>query len=309
LTGPALRCAGLALVVASIATAVGARQPIRTLDGRSVEAPVPAPEFVHAQEALLAEALAARAAAPDDPEPWIWVGRRQAYLGLWSEALATYGEALELFPRDARFLRHRGHRLITLRRLDDAVADLSRAAEMTAGRPDEVEPDGLPNAAGIATSTLLTNIWYHLGLAHYLRGDFTPAAAAYGRCRDLAGNPDMLVAASYWLYLSERRAGEEARAAATLASIGPDLELIENDGYYELLRTYAGGGEGAELLAAAAADRTAVAYPTTAYGLAVWHLINGRRQKAQEILAEVIAAPAVTAFGYIAAEAELARGF
>jgi tetratricopeptide (TPR) repeat protein len=309
LSGAALRCAGLALVVASVAAAVKAGQPIRTLDGRSVEAPAPTPEFVHAQEALLAEATAARAAARDNPDPWVWVGRRQAYLGRWSEALATYGEGLELFPQDARFLRHRGHRYITLRRLDDAVADLSRAADMIAGRPDEVEPDGLPNAAGIPTSTLGTNIWYHLGLAHYLRGDFAAAAVAYGRCRDLAANPDMLVAASYWLYLSERRAGEAARAAATLASIGPDLELIENEGYYQLLRTYAGGGEGAELLAAVAADPSAVAYPTTAYGLAVWHLLNGRRQRAREILLEIIAAPMVTAFGYIAAEAELTRGF
>ena len=53
-----------------------------------------------------------------------------------------------------------------------AIADLRRASQLVAGKPDEVEPDGAPNKAGIPRSTLQSNIWYHLGLAQYLRGDF-----------------------------------------------------------------------------------------------------------------------------------------
>ena len=44
--------------------------------------------------------------------------------------------------------------------------------KLVAAKPDEVEPDGAPNARGIPRSTLQSNIWYHLGLAQYLAGDF-----------------------------------------------------------------------------------------------------------------------------------------
>lgn len=118
----------------------------------------------------------------------------------------------------------------------------------------------------------------------------------------------MLVAASYWLYLSQRRAGQDDDAASTLAAIGPDLELIENDGYYELLRMFAGAGDGEALLAGARSDEGGVAFSTTAYGVGAWHLIHGRRDRAEGIFNEIRAAPSLTAFGYIAAEADLAQG-
>ncbi len=247
-----------------------------------------------------------RAQTPDDPEAWIWVGRRQAYLGRYAKAVATFTEGVERFPDDARFLRHRGHRRITQRRLPEAIADLERAAALVEGRPDEVEPDGLPNAQGVPTSTLQTNIWYHLGLARYLQGEFVAAAAAYESCRGLASNPDMLVAATYWLYLSRRRAGDDAAAARALEPIGDDLEIIENLDYYELLRAYGSDADADALLETAEGDRSAVSYPTTAYGVGAWRLVNGDEAGARRIFAAIVDSPAVTAFGYIAAEAELA---
>jgi len=290
-----------------IAGALPATDLIQTLDGRTISPQQPEAEFAGKQEAFLREALAQRTAQPENADAWVWVGRRQAYLGRYLEAVTTYDEALERFPEDARFLRHRGHRNITLRRLDEAVADLSQAAEMVAGLVDQVEPDGLPNALGIPTSSLQTNIWYHLGLALYLQGDFIGAAKAYGHCRRLSTNPDMEVAASYWLYLSLRRAGDDADAHEVLAGISPDLELIENDGYYDLLLLFASGGDGAGLMHGASDDKGAVAFPTTAYGVGVWHHINGRNDRALRVFEAILASPAVSAFGYIAAEAEAAR--
>ena len=41
--------------------------------------------------------------------------------------------------------RHRGHRYITMRQFDKAVADLSRAAELIEGKPDEPEPAADPS--------------------------------------------------------------------------------------------------------------------------------------------------------------------
>jgi tetratricopeptide (TPR) repeat protein len=143
------------------------------------------------REKQLAVARTRFEAAPDDPDAVIWLGRRTAYLGQYREAIAIFTAGIEKFPSDPRLYRHRGHRFITTRRFDAAISDLETAARLVADRPDEVEPDGLPNARNIPTSTLNSNIWYHLGLARYLRGDFDGALAAYRECAKFSTNPDM----------------------------------------------------------------------------------------------------------------------
>jgi tetratricopeptide (TPR) repeat protein len=139
----------------------------------------------------------------------IWLGRRTAYLGRYKDAIRIFSDGIKYFPRDARLYRHRGHRFITLRCLDAAVADFEQAVKLIRGRADEIEPDGLPNARNIPTSTLQSNIWYHLGLAHYLKGDFQRALKAYREAEKVSTNPDMLVATTHWLYMTLRRLGRE----------------------------------------------------------------------------------------------------
>ena len=130
------------------------------------------PEQTRAKrEAQLADAEAGLARSPEDVDAMIWVGRRTAYLGRYNDAIAVFDRAIASNPEDPRLYRHRGHRYITLRRFDRAIADLERAVELIAGKPDRVEPDGLPNARNVPTSTLQSNIWYHLGLAYYRKGD------------------------------------------------------------------------------------------------------------------------------------------
>src|SRR5262245_33607363 len=61
---------------------------------------------------------------------FVWLGRRTAYLGHYKEAIKIYTEGIEKFPDDARLFRHRGHRFITLRCFDLAIADLDKAAKL-----------------------------------------------------------------------------------------------------------------------------------------------------------------------------------
>ena len=97
----------------------------------------------------------------------IWYGRRLAYLGNYKEAIAIYTKGINRPPGNARFYRHRAHRYITLRCYDNAIADLKKAVELIRDQIDEIEQDGIPNEKNIPTSTLHTNIYYHLGLAYY----------------------------------------------------------------------------------------------------------------------------------------------
>jgi tetratricopeptide (TPR) repeat protein len=251
---------------------------------------------------------AAKAAFDKDPssaDAIIWLGRRTAYLGRFRDAIAIFTRGIEQHPADARLLRHRGHRSITLRELDRAVADLSKAAALVKGRPDQVEPDGQPNAKNIPTSTLNTNIYYHLGLAHYLRGNFDQALEAYRECLRFSQNPDMLVATSHWLYMTLRRLNRVDEAATVLGSITGDMDIIENASYHKLLMLYK-GSERAERLLSSSSGLDAV---TIGYGVGNWHFYNGRRDQAGQIFAGIVATNASQwpAFGYIAAEAELAR--
>ena len=281
----------------------------RSLLGQPLVPPALPPAVREAYEQRLAEARRGYEHTPNDADSLIWLGRRIAYLGHYREAIALFGEGIRKHPADARMYRHRGHRYITLRQLDLAIADLERADRLERGKPDRVEPDGLPNAMGIPTSTLQSNIRYHLGLAYYLQGRFDQAAVFYRR--DVAaarerGNADMLVASSHWLYMALRRQGKVAEAARVLEPITPQLAVIENGVYRDLLLMYrADGRSGGQ--AEGAADSGSVEDVTRAYGVGNWHLYNGRPEPAYAIFRKILESPQWGAFGYIAAEAELAR--
>ncbi len=279
--------------------------PGREFVGRS--APPVSVEARREMEARLAEARAAHERNPRDADAIIWLGRRTAYLGRFDESVRIYTRGLRLHPRDARLLRHRGHRLITLRRFREAAADLTRAARLIAGRPDEVEPDGIPNARNTPTSTLHSNVWYHLGLAHYLRGDFRSALRAYRECLKVSTNPDMLVATSHWLYMTLRRTRRDREAARLLEPVTAGMDIIENRDYLRLLLLYKGELTPEALLEETARAATPLGNTTVGYGVANWHSYNGRRAEAAALLRRVTASPQWTSFGYIAAEADLNR--
>jgi GWxTD domain-containing protein len=240
-------------------------------------------------------------------EAIIWLGRRTAYLGRYREAVAIYSRRIQAHPDDPRLYRHRGHRYITLRRFDLAIADLEKAARLVEGKPDAVEPDGLPNARGVPTSTLDSNIWYHLGLARYLSGDLEGASRAYRECMRFSGNPDQLVATTHWLYMTLRRLRREEEAGRILEPIRPGMDIIENGSYHRLCLMYRGEVEPGSLLEAAEAGGGALEFATLGYGVGNWHLDNGRADEAARIFRAIREKSDWAAFGHIAAEAELRR--
>ena len=237
----------------------------------------------------------------------IWLGRRTAYLGHYKAAIEIFTQGAERFSDDARFLRHRGHRFITLRCFDLAIADLNRAAKLIKGKPDQVEPDGLPNARNIPTSTLQSNIWYHLGLAHYLKGDFKAALKAYREAAKVSTNPDMLVATTHWQYMTLRRLGRKKEASDVADAIKPDVNVIENADYLKLIRLYQGKTTAEELLKEIGGEASALSKSTLGYGLGNWFLYNKQQDAAMKIFRNVILGNQWASFGHIAAEVELSR--
>jgi tetratricopeptide (TPR) repeat protein len=276
-----------------------------SLLGDSLRRPVPSPEAMTRMTAELHEADAELARRPGNVDAIIWVGRRTAYLGRYTEAIAIFSSGLARHPGDARLYRHRGHRYLSTRQIDRAIADLVYAARLVRGRKDEVEPDGQPNARNIPTSTLQSNIWYHLGLAYYVKGDFRRALAAYRECLAVSKNPDMDVATRYWLYMTLRRMGLTARATEVLQPVTRSMDIIENGSYHRLLLLFK-GQLSPDSLPGGGGDR-ALEDATTGYGVGNWHYLNGRRDEAERVWRRVVEQGPWASFGALAAESELAR--
>lgn len=283
-------------------------EAVRSLSGETLTPPAMSVETKTRLESDLATAHVAYTEVPNE-ENTIWLGRRTAYLWGYHEAIEIYTKGLEKFPGSYRLLRHRGHRYISVREFDKAIADLERAAELTENVQDHVELDGAPNKYNIPTSSNHFNIWYHLGLAYYLKGDFHNALRCFTENNRYVYNYDALVANSDWLYMIYRRQGREGRAIAVAERISEDFNILENDAYFKRMLMYKGEIEPNELL-----DLTGdssldneLNLVTQGYGVANWYLYNGQVEKANKLFNMIVQNPYWAAFGYIAAEAELNR--
>ncbi|MBL0921823.1 MAG: hypothetical protein IBJ10_06815, partial [Phycisphaerales bacterium] len=233
------------------------------------------------------------------------------YAGRYQEALAVLTKGIEVHPSSFRILRHRGHRYITIREFDKAIADLALADQLFQTR-DEIEPDGAPNRLNIPRSTLRFNILYHLGLAHYLKADFDKAHDAWTRCLIPARrNDDMLVATTNWLVITCKRLGHDDEAAALLAPIHRDMAVAEEGAYLALCLLHKGDITEQEAMAMAGIDENpslpGLNNATAGYGVAMSRMLRGDDAGARQLFDRILQGPTWGAFGYIAAEAEQAR--
>lgn len=260
------------------------------------------PVFARADaDGAIAKADAALAADPKNVDLLLAAARARDAALRFKAAIEIYGRGLAVAPKDVRLLRFRGHRYISIRRFDLAVADLEQAAALAPSSFDVI---------------------YHLGLAHYLRGDYEAAARVYRSCLE-ATVPGPLpagwrsctttqatandrVAVTDWLYRSLRRAGRHDQARALLAPFTAGLTVGENEAYYTALRFYRGDVSEVEALTPATKNENRLV--TIGYGIAVHYGANGDGERACELLQRIAAEPNWNAFGVIAAEADLARG-
>jgi tetratricopeptide (TPR) repeat protein len=259
--------------------------------------------------AAIAEADAAMAADPENIDLVVTAAQARVGLGQYNEAIEIFTGGIEVDPNDWRLYRHRGHRFVSTRRFDWAIADLQRAVEL--------DPYGF-------------NSSYHLGLAYFLNGEFGKAADEYARClalatdeeaialaaaggnpgdprtcMEIAGDDESRVAVTEWLYRALRRAGRADEAAALLDTIPEGLAIEENIAYYRDLLFYKGLRTADEILNPEEPDENSFA--TTGYGVASYYIVEGDTEAARELIIRIVEGDPWNAFGFIAAETELLR--
>jgi tetratricopeptide (TPR) repeat protein len=230
----------------------------------------------------IARAERALAADPRNVQRFIQLGVAQAGARQMREAVQTFTRALAIAPADPMLYRWRGHRNLSIRQFDAAMADLTR---------------------GYGLDSTNYGILYHLGVLRFVRGDFNAAADAFARAQPRAPDAGELAGSTDWLWMSLQRAGRAGEAAAMLAR-RPDTAAT-NVAYAKRLRLYR-GEIGPDALFAPS-DTGDVEVATLSFGLGNWYLVKGDTARARVQFARSIRSGGWPAFGFIASEAELAR--
>ena len=224
-------------------------------------------------------ARAALDANPKNISRIIALGVAQSGARQFREAIATFTRGLEIEPNNALLLRWRGHRYLSVRDFDRAFADLTR---------------------GGAIDSTIYGIWYHLGVVHYLRGDFAEAAASFAKAQPIAPDPGELAGSTDWLWMSLSRAGRGAEAKAMLDR-RPEKPVT--NAYTRRLQLYR-GEIGADAVVTPQ-DTEDVQVATLAYGLGNWYLLRGDTVQARRWFERSIQSGGWPGFGFIVSEVEL----
>jgi Flp pilus assembly protein TadD len=211
--------------------------------------------------------------------------RTLAALRRHSEAIPACTESLRLSPNNSEALRDRGHYYLNLGKVDLGMADLEKAESLV--KDDRV-------------------IYYHLGLAHYLKGDFAAAAKAYEGCLANSGDDATKIECSAWLYPSLRRAGREADAKKLLDSIQVTSLPGHPGNYLDRILLFKGLKTEDEV-AKTMPFEDGLSESTVGYSIGLWHLLSGRRDRARAYFEKAVATNYTISWGYRASEAELKR--
>uniref|UniRef100_A0A0G4HJV8 Tetratricopeptide repeat protein n=1 Tax=Chromera velia CCMP2878 TaxID=1169474 RepID=A0A0G4HJV8_9ALVE len=262
--------------------------------------------------------------SPGDPLKAVWLGRRTAYLNRYNESVDIFSRAIDLraekgLPGFAPLYRFRGHRLLTIRKFEAAVADLQKAFSLLPSislDDDLFEADGSPNKYNLPVSTLITNILYHLGLGLFLLGRWEQAGDVYAQLLDLAaqfsksdlGTDDMFVSSLHWTFMALQRLGRFSEASTLLESLPPDPSIVEDQTYQRLTEMYRGLVDPEQVLKQAE-EQGGIAYATMVYGVGSWYFCQERRDEAVSLWKSILESypDQWPSFGYIAAEADLFR--
>lgn len=244
----------------------------------------------------------------------VWYGRVLGFRYQYDEAIAVFSKGLESYPDSFELLRQRGHRYISTRRFNEALTDLQHAEKLIQGMSLWIEPDGEGNELPIPPASIQFNVYYHLGLAHYLLRNWGQAADAFERCRQwmIEGDYNNLTACIDWHYMTLRRSGRVAEAVELLKLVPyglKDEQLVEGPSYYRRLQMYRGEIPPESLLNPDKGNQEIVSldtiYATQGYGAGNWYYYNGDVPRAKEVFEQILKGRGNSAFGYIAAEKDL----
>lgn len=243
-------------------------------------------EYRSQQDAgAVARAQQALAANPKDLNLIVALGTAQAGVRDMRGAVVTFTKGLEAHPNNALLYRWRGHRHLSLREFDAALADF---------------------ASGLKTDSTVYGIWFHLGIVKFVRGDFNGAADAFTRAQPRAPDAGELAGSTDWLWMSLSRAGKHAEAQAMLDRKPDSLKVADPEyAYVKRLRMYRGQVKPEALITTT--DTADVQQATLNFGLGNYYMVKGDTAHAKQAFERAVRSGGWPGFGFIVSEAELKR--
>jgi Flp pilus assembly protein TadD len=232
----------------------------------------------------IARAQAALAADPRDVARIIALGVAQSAARQFREAIETFTRGIAIAPNNAMLYRWRGHRYLSVREFDKAKADLTR---------------------GYALDSTNYGILFHLGVLHFVQGNFAEAVRMFTRAQPRAPDGGELAGSTDWLWMSLARAGRVAEANAMLARRPDTLAAPPGYAYAQRLKLYRGELTPETLFTSA--DTADVQVATLSFGLGNWYLARGDTVRARAQFERAVRSGGWPGFGFIASEAELRR--
>ncbi len=228
-----------------------------------------------------------QAIAQDSKSADAYLGECRALAGLsrHKDAIPACSESLRLRPNNPDALRDRGHYYLNLGEVQPALADLTKAEQLN--KSDR-------------------GIFYHLGVANYLKGDFARAAQAFQSCESNSKGADT-IECDAWLYPSLVRAGRKQDASALLDRIHADPSVTGHPAWYLDRLLLFKGAKTEDQVAANLNAEGALSVSSIGYSLGLWHLLNGRKDRAREYFEKAVATNFTPAWGYRCSEADLKR--
>lgn len=246
---------------------------------------------------------AIRSKADLSEDDFIAMGRSNVGIYQFKKAVDVYSEGLVKYPNSYRLLRHRGHRYINLRQLENAIPDLLKAEELIRPEPEVYEYD----ASGKQGATYQHQIWYHIGLYHFLKRDFGSSASAFEKSLATAHAGGDLAGSSDWLYNAYMRLGEPDKAAKVARPFVLDFNIENKDyPYFRRLLLFNGVIKPEELVDAnkPIAEMTLLEM-TKLYGLANWNAYRGDNETANVLYKKILESTEWAGFAYASAELDV----
>lgn len=219
---------------------------------------------------------------PDNAELWMERGLALAKIRLMRESVEAFSNAIALEPFCGIYYRHRAHRFLSCWDISLARTDFVMGARLA---PDNWD------------------IWYHLGLAHFLLGEYEKAEEAYRRCLELTVLDLKRVAIVDWYWMTLMRLNKREEAKKLLdEQIHENMDVGYNIAYYKRLLMYKGLLTPEELLPENE-ELSDIEIVTRGFGLSNYYFLEGNMDKSNKIIDKVLNIKdkkCHTAFGYVA---------
>ena len=267
--------------------------------GLSLQRKYANPDLIARNDSLLEILLSKEILTEDD---YIEAGRLLTAVNRYHDAIDVYTKGIEKFPNSFKLLRHRGHRYMSAREFGSAIVDLRRGDNIL-GTDDSVLEY---NQDGYATGSYKYWIWYHIGLYHFFHGDYEQGAQAFENCLSMAIDNKNRTGSRSWLFETYQKLGDVDRARDIIAPITADFDVDQEYSYFKKIMLYKGILQPGDLV-----DLNKVTSEWTggdisrAYGVAIWHSINDRKDEALAVYQKILETPHWNSWAYVMTDYEV----